>query len=141
LRRWITQERLSHPGAENNEYLFPSRLGGKLSSNGFTKLVKDAAEDAGIQETDQSKAPIHPRKKEMLGTDKDYLEYHKVVPHSLRHTFNHLLKEAGIPRDARSEALDHSSESVTKKFYDHNESNYEELIQGLFSNMNSLVDS
>ena len=140
LRRWIDQERATHPGAETTDHLFPNKYGGMLGKSGFCKIVKEAAEDAGIQETEQSKAPLSEREKETLGTDKDYKDYHKVTPHTLRHTFNYLLQEAGIPREYRSKALDHQSEEVTKEFYDHKESNFEELMRELFSDTGSLLD-
>jgi len=140
LRRWIDQERKAHPKAETTDYLFPSRNGGKLGKTVFCEMIKEAAESAGIQETVQSEAPLSEREKKVLGTNKDYKEYHKVTPHTLRHTFNYLLTEAGIPREARSKALDHNSEEVTQEFYDHQESNYEELICELFSRKGSLLD-
>ena len=140
LRRWIDQELAAHPQGETTDYLFPSKRGGMLGCEGFRRIVKQAAERAGIQETVQSEAPLSKRQKEVLGTNKDYKQYHKVTPHTLRHTFNYLLQESGIPREARSKALDHNSEEVTKEFYDHNESDYGELMRELFSNKGSLLD-
>ena len=140
LRRWIDQERKAQAKAGTTDYLFPSKFGGKVGKSGFCKIVKEAAESAGIQETVQSEAPMSERQKKVLGTNKDYKEYHKVTPHTLRHTFNHLLTEAGIPREARSKALDHNSEEVTQEFYDHQESNYKELMCELFSTKGSLID-
>lgn len=141
LRRWTDQERAAHPKADMTNHLFPSKQGGMLGRSGFGKIVREAAERAGIQETEQSEAPLSEREKETLGTDKNYKEYHKVTPHTLRHTFNYLLQEAGIPREARSQALDHQSEEVTKEFYDHEESNYDELMRELFSGTDSLLDN
>jgi integrase/recombinase XerD len=140
LRRWIDHERLAHPQAETTDYLFPSKNGGMLGGSSFREIVKEAADRAGIQDTVQSEAPLSERQKETLGTDKDYIEYHKVTPHTLRHTFNHLLIDAGIPREARSKALDHKSMEVTKEFYDHEESDYGKLMRELFSNRGSLLD-
>jgi len=140
LRRWIDEERAAHPKADTTDYLFPSKLGGMLGSSWFCQIVKKAAERAGIQEKVQSEAPLSEREKKVLGTDKDYIEYSKVTPHVLRHTFNYLLQEAGIPREHRSKALDHNSEEVTKEFYDHKESNYQELMRELFSSKSSLLD-
>lgn len=140
LRRWIDQERAAHSQAETTEYLFPSEQGGMLSRSRFTQIVKDAALEAGIQETEKAKTPLTERKKEALNTEKDYIRYHKVTPHTLRHTFNYLLQDAGIPREARSKALDHQSEEVTKDFYDHEETNYDELMRELFSGADSLLD-
>lgn len=140
LRRWIDQERAAHPNAETTDYLFPSKQGGMIGRTGFCQIVKEAAERAGIQETEESEAPLSEREKAVLGTEKNYKEYYKVTPHTLRHTFNYLLQDAGIPREARSQALDHQSEEVTKDFYDHKESNYGELIRELFSGVDSLLD-
>ena len=140
LRRWVEQERAAHAKAQTTDYLFPSLKGGRIGTSTFRGIVVEAAERAGIQETEQSEAQMHERKKEMLGTDKNHVDYQKVTPHTLRHTFNHLLQEAGIPREFRSKALDHSSEEVTQEFYDHKESNYKELMRELFSTKGSLLD-
>jgi integrase/recombinase XerD len=140
LRRWIDQERSAHPQAETTDYLFPSEQGGMLGRNRFCQIVREGAERAGIQDTVQSEAPLSERQKEALGTDKDYKDYYRVTPHTLRHTFNHLLIDAGIPREARSKALDHNSTEVTKNFYDHEESDYGKLMRELFSNRGSLLD-
>jgi hypothetical protein len=49
-----------------------------------------------------------------------------------------LLQEAGVPREARSWAMDHQNEEVTKEFYDEKESDYSELMRELFSSTDSL---
>lgn len=133
LRRWINVERTSHIGSDGNDYLFPSETGGKIGSNRLRKIVDEAAQDAKIQQKEKSETPLTEREKEVLSTDQDYRHYRRVTPHTLRHTFYHLLKEAGLPMEARSEALDHESTDITKEFYDHDESNYSELMRELFS--------
>jgi len=138
LRRWIATERVAQTGADQCDYLFPSLQGGKLSSVALRGIIKNAAEDAGIQETVTSDAILTQKEKETLGTGKDHVERHKVTPHTLRHTFCNLLKEAGIPVEARSEAMDHGSTEVTEEHYDVNDTNYKDLIKELFSGVSDL---
>lgn len=135
LRRWIEQERAAHPGSDGNDVLFPHREGGELDQTGLTLIVKKAAERAGVQEWEQSEAPLTEREKELLRTDKDYKEYAKVTPHTLRHTFCALLKDAGAPQKVRSQALNHNSTEVTEMFYEHDKGKYKEILNELFPDL------
>ncbi|WP_276299375.1 tyrosine-type recombinase/integrase [Halorussus lipolyticus] len=137
LRRWIEVERPATGVAEDNPYLFPSREGGRYRSGSLRNIVRQAAERAGIQEV-IGEIPMTENQKEMLGTDKDVRNAYRVDVHTFRHTFNYLMDEADVPRDARSAALDHSSTEVTEEFYDHNESNYQELLERLFSGLSGF---
>lgn len=132
LRRWIEIHRPSIPTKEGNDYLFPNRLReGDIDSGYLSRKIKNAAEEAGIQE-ELGTVPISDKQKEIMNTDKDERIFYKVTLHALRHTFNKLLEESGVPRDARSDAMNHSSTEVTEEFYDEDEGNYTELIESLF---------
>lgn len=131
LRRWIEVERWAMGVVQDNPYLFPSHSGGSLSQSRVRCIVSQAAERAGIQEV-VGEIPITKNQKESMNIKQDVRKVYRVDVHTLRHTFNQLLIEAGVPRDARSAALDHSSTDVTKEFYDHQESNYQELLKQLF---------
>lgn len=132
LRRWINVERAQIPHSSETNYLFPSHKGGKLTGNSFAKIVREKAWDAGIQEVVDT-APLREKQKEILDTDKDCREFHRVTPHTLRHTFSNLLKDAGLPIKERSKALNHDNTITTEEFYDEDERDYKELMRRLFS--------
>jgi len=132
LRRWIDTERQAWPKTDNHDYLFPNQHGGKMTRARFTNIVRNAAERAGIQKT-LKKIPLTDRQKEVLNSDKEYREFNWVTPHTLRHTFSDLLKQAGLSLEERSKALDHNGTEVTKEFYDEDDDEYTDIIRDLFS--------
>lgn len=136
LRRWINVDRKTIPNSDGSEYLFPSPEGGPLTGKRFTSIVSSAAERAGIQEVIK-KVPLSKSQKESINMDKDYRELHKVTPHTLRHTFSKLLKDAGISLQDRSNALNHESSATTEEFYDEDDTDYHELMRRLFSGVDS----
>jgi len=132
LRRWIDIYRSTYPGAEEHDYLFPSKNKGKLNEGGVYRIIREAAEEAGIQSV-EGKLVMTERQKETLGTEKDSRDRWKVKPHTLRHTFCYLLEEAGLPTEARGAALDQNSIEVTKEYYGSNDDDYMNLIKELFT--------
>ncbi|RQG92833.1 hypothetical protein EA462_00985 [Natrarchaeobius halalkaliphilus] len=132
LRHWINVERKAYLVSSENDYLFPSRRGGSLSGTSFSEMVREAAEEAGIQKVIGTIKHTE-RQKEAFGKEKR--NFYRVTPHALRHTFNELLRARGIPREVRSDALDHSSTDVTKEFYEHSTENYHSQIRRHFSDM------
>ncbi|POG53813.1 tyrosine-type recombinase/integrase [Haloferax marisrubri] len=132
IRQWIELERSARPGAEECDYLFISENGGgKIETNeGLSRFLKDAAEEAGIQDT-LGEIYLTERQKEVMNTDNDTKVMHKVTAHALRHTFNHKMKKSGLSLETRSKAMNHSHPSVTKDNYDHDEENYNDLIRDL----------
>ncbi|WP_411967889.1 tyrosine-type recombinase/integrase [Haloferax sp. YSSS75] len=131
LRHWLYVGRESTLVDPENDHLFPGQKHEQLSGGYLNSIVTEAAERAGIQEV-IGKIKITERQKVSMKTDKEYREMHKVTLHSLRHTFNQLLKDAGVPSDFRSAALGHSSPEITKKYYEHDDDNYDEVIGELF---------
>jgi len=134
LRRWIDTQRPTYPGTEEHDYLFPSNRGGKFSESHANRIVKQAAEEAGIQSI-EGKMVMTDRQKKVLNTEKNYRERKKVTAHTLRHTFCYLLEEAGLPPEVRSAALDHNSIKVTKEYYGSNDNNYMQLMRDLFTGL------
>lgn len=130
LERWIEIGRESIVSDPGNTYLFPSKRGGKLDSGGsLWEIVHEAAEKAGLQEVVAQRKPTEAEKRN--GVKKDMIEYHRVTPHLLRHTFSFLLEQAGLNTEARRDALDHQSVETTRKYYTHTKSDYERLIREL----------
>lgn len=138
LRRWIEVERPALELDEDNPYLFPSRRGGSLSESRLCDIVTKAAERAGIQER-VGEVPLSEKQKEVFGTDYDVRKMYKVDVHTLRHTYNNLLSKAGVSREDRSAALDHSDTEVTEEFYDHNEEDHLERIEELFDGISDFL--
>ncbi|WP_336328332.1 tyrosine-type recombinase/integrase [Halovenus sp. HT40] len=137
LRRWMGTEREAFVGSGNSDYIFPTEDGTQIGDSRFTQIVKDAAEEAGIQEI-IGKMPISKRQKKAFETDKDYKEQHRVTPHALRHTFSNFLDDADLSLEERSNALDHDSKKVTKEHYTHQNNDYSELIRDVFSDTNYI---
>jgi integrase len=104
LKHWINHIRSSYLPNDNNTYLFPSRKGGKLSSQSLLRFVQRAAEKADIQEK-IGEISYKNRSKDKM----------KVDVHALRHTTGRLMKEQGISKDTRRYALDHSRD-VTERY-------------------------
>jgi len=73
LKRWITSERKAVYYADESNYLFPSRSSKQLTPKRVSYVVREAAENAGIQST--------------LYTDANGNERKRITPHALRHGF------------------------------------------------------
>jgi integrase len=130
LERWIRIERKAY-WSKNNPYLFPAKTNKKLrSSKALRKIVHKAADKAGIQrvvsERELTKAEKRAQNKK-TGVRRDY----RVTPHTLRHTFAHLLEQAGLSPEARRDALGHDDLSTTEDHYSFSESEYEDQIRDL----------
>jgi integrase len=89
--------------------------------------VKSAAKSAGIQEVVAEREPTE-AEIERKGAS-DSIKFCRVTVHTLRHTFSHLLEEAGLPTEARQAALDHENIDTTKEHYSYDQSDYEKLIR------------
>lgn len=114
LRRWINVERCSIPGAEDNEYLFPSRKGGHISSRRFSGILDEAARNAGVQEI-IDETELTERQRECYGTEKDTRQFKRVTPHTLRRTLSNLLLDStDVSKSAL--ALDDTEEVVRKHY-------------------------
>lgn len=96
LEFWCKHHRKAYTTAPDAGYLFPSQRGGKLENNSsLNRIVTQAAEDAGIQETIAS-TTLTIADKERLNTDKERLEWNRVTTHTLRHSYITLLKDSGV---------------------------------------------
>lgn len=73
LRRWITSERKAVYYADESNYLFPSRNSEQLTPKRVSAVVRQAAENAGIQS--------------VLYEDANGNERRRITPHALRHGF------------------------------------------------------
>lgn len=128
LIQWENVTRKSYHDHKSNEYMFPSRMGGKLKVHKpFCESVKAAAERAGIQKViGETKYYDVTRKKEI------HRKFYRVTPHALRHTYITLLKKADAPDEARQKAVNHSSIEMTRN-YEHVDENHDELIRSAFN--------
>lgn len=103
LRDWTRNGRLRYKYANESQRLF---LGRKkpLTESGVARVVKKAAENAGMQEVDH--------------VSKDGREYHRVTPHLLRHSHSmHQRNQRGVSFDDLKTHLGHSSVDTTEEFY------------------------
>ena len=136
LDRWVEYMQSSVSNDSNNPYVFPSTDGGMIESkNTIKRIVSESAEEAGLQEVVNKRKPTKAERRN--GVEKDAVEYHRVTPHLLRHTFSQLLEEAGLGTEARRDALDHESIQTTKKHYTHTKSEYQDLIRRLLHGADS----
>lgn len=120
IKFFIDHKRPAYPSHQDSDYLFLSHHGGRLSSGYFTKIVKEAAKDAGIQQVIATQA-----------TPEGERDVHRVTPHTLRHTFNHLMEKEDVPVEYRAKALDQDSLEVNRKYYSHDDSGHREYVKKL----------
>ncbi|WP_170845379.1 tyrosine-type recombinase/integrase [Halorientalis persicus] len=73
LDRWIDHDRDSMTYASESDYLFPTNNNEHISADYIGKVVKKAAENAGLQET--------------IAEYSDGRKLHKVTAHTLRHSY------------------------------------------------------
>lgn len=103
LRDWCRNGRLRYKCADSKRALFIGRKG-RLTQSRAVKIVKDAADSMGIQDT-KTEA-------------KNGREYHRVTPHILRHSHAmHQLNMEGVAIDAIKDHLGHANVDTTEKFY------------------------
>lgn len=88
IQEWLTKLRPFH----TSPYLFPGRADRHLSSRAINARFGKLCQRAGVQ------GP----------------EFH---PHALRHSFAHMILEAGNSVEVVSKLLNHSSPAVTQQFY------------------------
>ncbi|WP_425293279.1 tyrosine-type recombinase/integrase [Halobacterium rubrum] len=131
LDLWLRQHRGAFKGAGLGEYVFPSQHGAKLESNGsFGRIIKRAAERAGIQETiERSRLP--PEQQSEAGTGEEYREWSRVTPHTLRHSYITLLSESGVGLPYRQLVANHRSPETTQG-YTHGREGAFETIRSRF---------
>ncbi len=104
-------------GKNGLEFLFPSKKGTQLGSDSATNSFARAVADAGLNPPNVDRR-------------------HKVVFHTLRHTYCSWLAMEGVPLYVIGEMVGHSSPDMTKR-YSHlcpdKKSQTVALVQGIFS--------
>lgn len=81
-----------HLGDRETGYLFPSPRGGHYSERRIQQIVKDLAEEAGIEK--------------------------RVYPHLLRHTMAQRLADEGMPENLLQRFLGHDHPATTQVYYE-----------------------
>lgn len=101
-------------GTIDEKFLFPSQNGGRLNHNtSFSRIVKQAAEDAGIQRE------IGTVKTNDSAIEAEEVHFHKVTPHALRHSIITHLKKHKVSDEYRSKFAGHTSVQTTNEYYTH----------------------
>ena len=113
---WIRNQRKGYAASQDSEFVFPSQQGEKLERNGsLNRIVREAAERAGIQEI-IGRTRLSESRQASLNTEKDFLEWHRVTVHTLRHSFVTLLEEAGVGLPYRQLVANHADPETTKGY-------------------------
>lgn len=103
LRDWVNHGRLRYKCADRTNRLFAGHKG-PLTESGVGRVVRKAAENAGLQE----------KKSEA----RDGREYSRVTPHLLRHSHAmHWHNEEDVPLDTIKDHLGHSNLQTTEEYY------------------------
>lgn len=108
---WHHKRESYNPSADNN-YVFPSSKGGKISKSRFCDIVREAAKEAGIQ----YELGTTSYESQFLKQEKVDRTWHAVTPHTLRHTFITLLEEEGVKLEYRQLLANHESPKTTQRY-------------------------
>ena len=129
LKQWKNHGRQGLRIEESNEYVFPSKHGGKLETNqSFNKKVKAAAERAEIQDV-IGRCRVTGGQQYM---NSKYRKVHRVTVHTLRHTFVTMLKKLKVPGDIRALAANHDNLRSLQRYEHYYEEEYD-LIRSVLS--------
>lgn len=108
LKQWVNEGyRDRFKSARNSPYLFVSRSAPKISESGYNRVVKKAAEEAGIQKKTR--------------TDSNRNQEWKVRSHVLRHTYAESMVRNGCDISRLADLMGHESIETTRKYLDHDE--------------------
>jgi integrase/recombinase XerD len=126
LNHWMRHHRSGYASAEESPYVFPSQHGSKLKTNGsLTQIIREAASKAGLQEIiGESRIPKQQR--EELGLASESRQWHRVTPHTLRHSFITLLAEDDVTLSYRQLVANHDRAETTRN-YTHTGDQFEEI--------------
>lgn len=114
LEFWLQHHRTGYASSDASPYVFPSQCGLKLETNGsFNQIVRDAAEQAGLQEV-IGESQIQRNDGSTL--ERDIRQWHRVTPHTLRHSFITLLADAGVELSYRKLVANHASAETTREY-------------------------
>jgi integrase/recombinase XerD len=131
LEWWLDEQRAAFTTAPRSSYLFPGQHSERLGTNGsLNRIIKEAAERAGIQaiigvstvgeETEKGANEVISER-----------QWHRVTPHTLRHTYLTLLKDARVPLSYRQLVANHANPATTRG-YTHGEDDVFETIRERF---------
>ena len=98
-RAWLRTGRPDVFGADSSEYLFPSSRSDHVSEKTIARMIKRAAEDAGMQGT--------------LYVDSSGKEYAKITSHVLRHSYGVHCIQSGMDVKTLMELMGHTNIEVT----------------------------
>jgi len=93
LDLWLNKYRHGYNPASRSEYLFVTERSEQLHRHQVNEIVKDAAESAGVQE--------------VMYTDAQGRNRHRVTAHTLRHTYAIRMTEQDIPIRYLQELMGH----------------------------------
>lgn len=127
LEWWLDGERHAYTMASESPYVFPSNRSMKLETNGgLNRIVKEAAEKAGIQGIIGVSTVKSGKESE---SDK---QWHRVTPHALRHTYLTLLKDDEVSLPYRQQVANHVNPDTTRG-YTHGRDETFETIRDQFT--------
>lgn len=128
---WLQHHRGGYSSASESPFVFPSHRSEKLERNGsLNQIVREAAERAGIQGT-IGRSRISSEQREALGIEKEYREWYRVTPHTLRHSYITLLEESGVELPYRQLVANHVSPETTLG-YSHGGNDAFDRVRGRF---------
>lgn len=131
LEWWLDGRRGAFTTASESPYLFPGQHSEKLETNGsLNRIIKTAAERAGLQKVIGVSRIENKLESatESLGAE---LQWHRVTPHTLRHTYLTLLKDARVPLPYRQLVANHRNPDTTRG-YTHGENEAFQTIRDRF---------
>ncbi|WP_435347867.1 tyrosine-type recombinase/integrase [Haloarchaeobius sp. HRN-SO-5] len=105
LTQWLDVYRETYAPANESEYLFVSERTERVSPNYINELVREAAENAGIQE--------------VMYVDGSDRNRHLITSHTLRHSFVKRAIDSGIDIKRIQLALGHKDVTTTLNKYAH----------------------
>ncbi|WP_136717721.1 tyrosine-type recombinase/integrase [Halorientalis salina] len=131
LEWWLGGRREAFTTASESQYLFPGQNSPKLETNsGLNRIIKTAAEKADLQDII---GVSRVKEEARSATDSSVSErrWHRVTPHTLRHTYLTLLKDAHVPLPYRQLVANHTSPETTRG-YTHGEDGAFQTIRDRF---------
>lgn len=114
LEKWIGKYRKAFKSAEKSEYVFNSRKAEKLRPENIGYLVKEAADEAGIQEVMYHDAADNPR--------------HKITAHSLRSGFAVRALKSGVDIRSVQKQLGHADVEQTMTYLKYTDSDLKDQL-------------
>lgn len=120
---WIDERRPAVYYADESEYLFPTSHSKQITRQTVEEVVREAAEEAGLQTE--------------YGENADGHTLHSVTPHVIRHSFAMAALEEGWDVYTLSQALGHESTEITTSTYLHDD---EKKVRNAFRRRGPATD-